>query len=77
ACRCTHLDFGFASARRAETKPKSEKDPKLGGGVFTGDFPHLAQTGYHSLSQRDRGNAFKFGNWFRREATGPIPKLNG
>jgi len=32
ACRCTHLDFGFASARRAETKPKSEKAPKLGSG---------------------------------------------
>gem|GEM_PF-6261174 len=30
-----------------------------------------------SLSQRDKDRDFKFGNWFRREATGPIPKLNG
>jgi len=49
--------------------------------VFIGDFPHFAQTGYHStfrsLSQRDRGNAFKFGISLSRDSAMRNPKLNG
>ncbi|WP_231863495.1 hypothetical protein, partial [Cephaloticoccus capnophilus] len=61
ACRCTHLDFGFASARRAETKPKSEKNPKLGGGSLLVIFPTSPKRVITllSLSQRDRGECFQ------------------
>jgi|GEM_PF-3006593 len=31
----------------------------------------------NSLPYRDGKPLFKFWNWFRREATGPVPKLNG
>jgi len=57
------------------------KEPKLGGGSLLVIFPTSPKRVISLLppylSQRDKGRDFKFGNWFRREATEPIPKLNG